>query len=118
MLDDLADAGDIHDRDGLDPRAPGRQRPDLTIVTSSVAGEGVLGHLAVPGLEDVQREDDTREEDDIRQGEEPASPGEITEIRMMIHGSARPSAGVRDESRWGDQPEGERLTDPADHRGE
>ena len=94
MLDDLADAGDIHDGDGLDPRAPGRQLLDLDDRHESVAGEGVLGHLAVPGLEDVQGEDDMREEDDIRQGEEPASPGEIAEIRMMIHGAARPSSGV------------------------
>ena len=60
-----------------------------------VAFEGVLGHLAIAGLEDVQREDDMGEQDDVRQGEEPASPGEIREFRVNIHGPLRPSAGVR-----------------------
>lgn len=85
VLDDPPDAADLVDRNGLEARRASPDRARLDHRDEVVVLEGILGHLAVSRLEDVQGQDDVGEKDDVRQREEPDPAGEIVEIGMDVH---------------------------------
>ena len=68
------------DRDGFVPGIPVVSGAGLDDRHELIAGEGILGHLTVSRLEDMEGEDDMGEQHEIRQGEEPAQSGEIVEF--------------------------------------
>ncbi len=91
VVDDLTDAGDGGDRNGLDPGRARGVRLDLHDRHELVVVECVPGHLPISWLEDMEGQDHVREQDEVRQGEQPAQSGELAEIRVDIHGCDRAS---------------------------
>jgi hypothetical protein len=88
MLMDLAEARDLLDRGTSQPSDVTR-RDELDDGHEPVAGQGVRGHLAVPGLEDMKRKHIVGKEDDAGQWEESADAGEVPKVMIVVHRVAR-----------------------------
>jgi hypothetical protein len=85
MIENLAEARDGFDR-GVFFHVPIGAIFQLDHGNEPIARQGVLGHLTVSWLKNVQREDAMREENDLRQREEPANALKTPQFLIRVHG--------------------------------
>jgi hypothetical protein len=67
VSNDLAQAAHLLYRNGLGPILSRGWRADLDDRDQTVSGESIFGHLTVPRLEDMKRENDVGEHDEAGQ---------------------------------------------------
>ena len=85
VLNDLAQTSDFLEWRRLGPGLSLGKRTDLDHRDQPIAGQGVLGHLAVARLENMERKDDVRERDEVGQREQPGDLAKVSQVEIVIH---------------------------------
>lgn len=89
VADDFSETTHAFDRVWLRLGSPRAARLDLDHRDQIVRRQGVLGHLTIARLEDVERQDRVREEDEPGEREQPIGFGEALRTLMIIQGDTR-----------------------------
>ncbi len=85
VLNDPAQTPDLLDWRRLGPGLSLGRRADLDHRDQPIAGQSVLGHLAVTRLENMERKDDMREHDEVGQREQPGDLAKVSQVEIVIH---------------------------------
>ena len=60
-------------------------RGNLNHRDQTISRQCILGHLAIPGLENMQRQYDVRKHDQVGQWKEPCYIGKVPQIEVVVH---------------------------------